>query len=93
MLANWDKFVNDTVIRTYNDDRTYLYLCHMNGYKLKPCTKYCVSKPVNGVQQLELMPHGDYRYSVGVDYDKAVKYVVAKLSDGKSIDECFGLFN
>ena len=49
MLNGHEKFVTDAVIKTYNDDRTYLYLCHMNGYKLMPCTKYCVGKSINGV--------------------------------------------
>ena len=44
MLANWEKFVNDTVLRTCNDDRTYLYLFHMNGFEVMPCSKYCVGK-------------------------------------------------
>ena len=42
MFDNWEKFVNDEIIRTCNDDRTYLYLIHMNGYELRPCTKWCV---------------------------------------------------
>ena len=42
MLDNYDMFLNETVLNTFNDDRTYLYLIHMNGYLLKPCTKWCV---------------------------------------------------
>ena len=42
MLANHERFLCDTVLNTFNDDRTYLYLTYMNGYRLKPCTKWCV---------------------------------------------------
>ena len=44
MLNGYEKFVTKEILNTFNDDRTYLYLCHMNGYKLKPCTKYSVNK-------------------------------------------------
>ena len=66
MLANWEKFVNQDILGTCNDDRTYLYVVHMNGYELRPCTKWCVSQP-NGsnVSQLQAAPKSDYRYLVG----------------------------
>ena len=89
MLNGHEKYVNQTVINTFNDDRTYLYLCHMNGYKLRPCTKWCVS---GKVQKLDLMPHGDYRYLIGPKYDDHVRSVVHELSGGRDIDQCFGLF-
>lgn len=41
MLNGYEKFLVPTVLNTCNDDRTYLYLCHLNGYKLVPCTRYC----------------------------------------------------
>ena len=28
MLSNWDKYVDDIVLHTYNDDRTYLYILY-----------------------------------------------------------------
>ena len=66
MLANHGKFINETVLRTCNDDRTYLYLMYMNGYKLKPCSKWCVS---GNVQKLDVMPSSGYRYDAGAKYD------------------------
>ena len=92
MLNGHERFVNPTVINTYNDDRTYLYLCHMNGYKLRPCTKYCVGKSFNRVVPLQIGSHGDYKYDIGPRYDNAVRLVVERLSGGKTIDQCFGLF-
>ena len=66
MLANHGKFINETVLRTCNDDRTYLYLMYMNGYKLRPCSKWCVA---GDVQKLDLMPSSGYRYDAGAKYD------------------------
>jgi hypothetical protein len=40
MLKNYEAILTDKIIKTYNDDRTYLHLCWMNGYKNKPCSKY-----------------------------------------------------
>ena len=65
----------------------------MNGYKLVPCTKYCVGKKVNSIVPLETMPHNDYKYDVGPKYDRIVSPIVGELSGGRSIGECFGLFN
>ena len=93
MLNGYQKLLTKEVLGTYNDDRTYLYLCHLNGYKLVPCTKYCVGKKVNSVIPLETMPHGDYKYDVGPKYDNIVSPIVRELSGGRSIGQCFGLFN
>ena len=38
------------------------------------------------------MPHGDYKYQIGPRYDNAVAGIVRKLSGGKPIGQCFGLF-
>lgn len=93
MLNGYEKLLTKEIIGTCNDDRTYLYLCHLNGYKLVPCTKYCVGKSQNGVVSLEVMPHDNYKYDVGQKYDDKVAPVVAGLSGGKKIGECFGLFS
>ena len=66
MLNGYQKLLTKEVLGTYNDDRTYLYLCHLNGYMLVPCTKYCVGKNnPNNIVPLETMPHGDYKYDIG----------------------------
>ena len=93
MLNGYEKFITKEVLDTFNDDRTYLYLIHMNGYKLKPCTSYCVNQGIRNMKALDISPHGDYKYVVGQRYDDAVKGVVARLSNGRSINDCFGLFN
>lgn len=85
-------FVNQTVLDTCNDDRTMLYMCHLNGYRLFPCTKYCYTKNDIGITQLPIAPRSDYQYQVGGKYDAIVAPLIAKLSNGKKIGECFGLF-
>ena len=92
MLNGYEKFVTKEILNTFNDDRTYLYLCHMNGYKLKPCTKYSVNK-VDGIQQLDVPPHSGYSYAIGNRYDEIADGVVKQMSNGRSINECFNLFN
>ena len=36
-LNNWEKIINDDIIRTYNDDFTYTLIAWLNGYLFKPC--------------------------------------------------------
>ena len=94
MLNGYEKFLTKEILETCNDDRTYLYLCHLNGYSLVPCTKYCIGKVnPNHVVALPTAPHGNYKYVIGPTYDKVAAPLVAELSCGKSIYECFGLFN
>ena len=41
---------------------------------------------------MNLSPHSDYKYNVGPDYDRILSPLICKLSNGKNIGECFGLF-
>ena len=91
MLNGYDKFVTSEILNTFNDDRTYLYLCHLNGYKLKPCTKYSVN--ACGNSPLKVAPRSDYKYCVGQKYDDVASNVVKRLSGGLDINKCFNLFN
>lgn len=93
MLKGYDRLLCDAVYNTCNDDRTYLYLCYLNGFKVLPCTKYCVGKSNGKVKVLETAPHGNYKYVAGAAYDKAVESAFSRLSGGKKIGECFNLFN
>lgn len=40
MLNGYEKFIDDTLIHTYNDDWCYSTLLWMNGYKFTPCSSY-----------------------------------------------------
>lgn len=94
MLNGWEKFNVPLVLNTCNDDRTYLYLCHLNGYKLVPCTRYCYTQgDTHGISKLPIAPRSDYKYQVGPLYDRIVAPLVAELSGGKFIRDCFNLFN
>lgn len=44
MLNNWEKFVTDNIIKTYNDDRTYLTLLWLNGFLNKGCSKWTIQE-------------------------------------------------
>ena len=92
MLKNYEQFQTEVVFNTCNDDRTYLYLIYMNGYVLKPCTKWCIGKTNGNVCPLPSPPHGNYKYLAGQQYDNELKGFIEILSDGKKINECFGLF-
>jgi hypothetical protein len=40
MLKGYEKFINNTLIHTYNDDWCYSTLLWLNGYKFTPCSSY-----------------------------------------------------
>lgn len=40
MLNNWEVFVNEEIMHSYNDDFTYSIILWLNGYKFYPCTDY-----------------------------------------------------
>lgn len=70
MLNGWEKFNIPLVLNTCNDDRTYLYLCHLNGYRLVPCSHYCYTQgDTHGIEKLPIAPRSDYQYQVGPKYD------------------------
>ena len=95
MLWNWDRVLNDKMIETYNDDRTYLYILYLNGYIPKFCSKYDVRYIVNFMSN----ESSDNRlssvtttYKYGKSYDEYVKHTIVRLT-GKTIDKSFGYFN
>ena len=94
MLNNWNKYVDNTVLHTYNDDRTYMYILYLNGYIAKPSSKYS-EKELNAYYDLHLddtsMKHARM-YPIGRNYDKAVEKTVFNLTH-TTIDKAFGFFN
>ena len=93
MFNNWDKYVDDIVLHTYNDDRTYLYILYLNGYIAKPSSKYS-AKELNKTYGLHLddtsMKEAKI-YPIGRNYDKVVEPVVKKLTN-TTIDKSFNFF-
>ena len=94
MFNNWDKYVNETVIHTYNDDRTYLYILFLNGYVAKSASKYhekYLKKNFGYNEEISPM-RGLNIYPIGKKYDEIVKESVYKLT-GTSINNSFNFFN
>lgn len=91
MVANWEAFVDDTVLHTYNDDRTLLYIFWMNGYLTRPCTRYTARGLVNNFTLNPTDPLNG-QYLVGQDYDNAVAPTVKALT-GTDIKKAFNFFN
>lgn len=89
MLKNWDKFVTNRILKTYNDDRTYLYLFWLNGYENRSCSKWNVQQLIdkydmhlkNGMKENKIN-------IVGGRYDKIVMEEM-----GMNVDKMFGLYN
>ena len=93
MLSNWDKYVDDVVLHTYNDDRTYLYILYLNGYIAKSSSKYS-EKELNKTYSLHLDDTSMKTakiYPIGRNYDRVVNPVVKKLTN-TTIDKSFNFF-
>ena len=90
MLWNWDKFVNDKVIETYNDDRTYLTIIWLNGYLSVGCTKWSVQELL---KDYSLNPNdslsGNKMIKTGRVYDRIAQNEFSKFST-KNIIDSFG---
>ena len=91
MVANWEAFVDDTVLHTYNDDRTLLYIFWMNGYLTRPCTRYTARGLKNNFSINQSNPLSG-QYPVGKEYDNAVAPTVKALT-GTDIKKAFNFFN
>jgi hypothetical protein len=75
MLANWERFVTPAVMRTYNDDRTYLHLFWLNGYTNVACTRWTVSELLNDRSVNLMLPDGmgeNKVHLIGRNYDGVV---------------------
>ena len=93
MFNNWNKYVDETVIHTYNDDRTYLYILFLNGYIAKPASKYHEKYlKTNFGYNEDISPmKGANIYPIGRNYDRVVEPVVKKLTN-TTIYKSFNFF-
>lgn len=91
MVANWEAFVDDTVINTFNDDRTLLYIFWLNGYLTRPCTRY-TSKGLKRNFTLNPTEPLCGQYPIGKEYDNAVAPTLERLT-GTDIRKAFNFFN
>lgn len=93
MLKNWEIYLNDDIIKTYNDDRTYAYMLWLNGYLNKSCTKYD-SKELNknyGLSLIETSISASKQVIFAKNYDAVANVRIKQMSD-KSISDMFGFF-
>lgn len=94
MFNNWDRYVNTEIIRTYNDDRTYLYILWFNGFLNKPCTKYDV-KLLLANYDLKLNESSmklNRVHIVARNYDEIANKRISNFCN-LSLKEMFGYFN
>lgn len=93
MLINWDRYVNDDIIKTYNDDRTYVYILWLNGFLNKPCSKYDVKELLKyySLSLTETSMSVRKQVIVAKNYDVVANKRMKDITS-KNILDTFGLF-
>lgn len=93
MLKNWDRYVNDDIIKTYNDDRTYVYILWLNGFLNKPCSKYDVKELLKyySLSLIETSMSARRQVIVAKNYDVVANKRMKEITS-KNILDIFGLF-
>ena len=94
MLNNWEKYVNDEIIKTYNDDRTYAYMLWLNGFLNKSCTKYDVKELLKNysLSLTETSISASKQVIIARNYDAVANNRIKKMTD-KNISNMFGFFS
>ena len=93
MLKNWDRYVNDDIIKTYNDDRTYVYILWLNGFLNKPCSKYDVKELLKyySLSLTETSMSARKQVIFAKNYDVVANKRMKEITS-KNILDIFGLF-
>lgn len=93
MLKNWDRYVNGDIIKTYNDDRTYVYILWLNGFLNKPCSKYDVKELLKyySLSLTETSMSARRQVIVAKKYDVVANKRMKEITS-KNILDIFGLF-
>lgn len=93
MLKNWDRYVNGDIIKTYNDDRTYVYILWLNGFLNKPCSKYDVKELLKyySLSLTETSMSARKQVIVAKNYDVVANKRMKEITS-KNILDIFGLF-
>ena len=94
MLNNWNRYVNDEIIKTYNDDRTYLYILWFNGYLNAPCTKYNLKELLRkyDLKLNESSMRLNHVHLIASNYDAVANRRLKKMSNLTSLN-MKGFFN
>ena len=93
MLNNWEKYVNEDIIKTYNDDRTYAYMLWLNGYFNRSCTKYNKDEldKKYGLSLNETSISASKQVIFAKRYDVVANMRLKKITN-KNISDMFGFF-
>jgi len=92
MLKNWEKILTENIIKTYNDDRTYLHLLWLNGYKNVPCSKYDVFELLEKYNlNLDNSMTENKIHLIGKKYDMVMQKEFEKISS-ENINDSFGFW-
>ena len=93
MLKNWDRYVNNDIIKTYNDDRTYVYILWLSGFLNKPCSKYDVKELLKyySLSLTETSMSARKQVIVAKNYDVVANKRMKDITS-KNILDTFGLF-
>lgn len=93
MLNNWEKYVNDDIIKTYNDDRTYVYILWLNGFLNKSCTKYDVKELIKkySLSLNETSISASKQVIFAKNYDRIANKRIKDMTN-KNIVDIFGFF-
>lgn len=93
MLKNWEKLMDDDLLKTYHDERFCGYLLWLNGYKTKPCSKHDLMK--SGLLKTnfdKIFPlHKTLGYPSNKDFDNLILPKIEHLT-GNDIHNSFGYF-
>ena len=93
MLKNWERLLSKEIISTYNDDRTYLHLLWLNGYKNMSCNKYDIFELLEKYNlNLDYGICKNKISQIGKKYDMIMQKEYDKLIH-KDINESFGYWN
>ena len=93
MLKHWKKFVNQDILDTNNDDRTYLTLIWLNGYLNKECSKWSVFDLLK-THDMKLNDSMSSSKCVkrGRIYDRIAQKVFSDMTMNKEIIKSFGFW-
>jgi hypothetical protein len=99
MLNGYEKFINDTLIHTYNDDWCYSTLLWINGYKFTPCSSYSMQNGSIDKNGTKLKKYNDIepmgRNHVYVDRKQMYNILEKRLTHlfGVGFGKSFGILN
>ena len=99
MLNGYEKFIDDTLIHTYNDDWCYSTLLWINGYKFTPCSSYSMQNGSIDKNGTKLKKYNDIepmgRNHVYIDRKQMYNILEKRLTHlfGVGFRKSFGILN